>query len=54
MKNIIQMQDDLKNIPDNTLITYMQNPTSTMQGMLGMLVRRTHTSPLADVRRLAR
>lgn len=33
--NILQMQDNLKGLPDNTLITYMQNPTSTMQGMIG-------------------
>lgn len=33
--NIIQLQDDLKNLPDQVLVNYAQNPTGTMQGIAG-------------------
>lgn len=35
MPNIIQIQDDLKNLPDQVLVNYVQNPTGTMQGIAG-------------------
>ena len=41
--NIIQLQDDLKGLPDNTLIGYVQNPTGAVPTYLalGELERRT-------------
>ena len=41
--NIIQLQDDLKGLPDNALIGYVQNPTGTVPTYLalGELERRT-------------
>lgn len=35
MPNIIQIQDDLKNLPDQVLVNYVQSPTGTMQGIAG-------------------
>jgi hypothetical protein len=41
--NIIQLQDDLKGLPDNALIGYVQNPTGAVPTYLalGELERRT-------------
>ena len=35
MPNIIQIQEDLKNLPDQVLVNYVQSPTGTMQGIAG-------------------
>ena len=34
--NIIKLQDQLKNVPDNTLIGYVQNPTGQVPTYLAL------------------